>query len=101
MIKNPCYSVVSSYRGYGLSQGKPTEQGLQQDAQAALDYLRADFTVNPDNVSRLSTIVTISAYCCKLVSVSELLSYTPQDCSASKSGQLLWKVKEACGISVF
>lgn len=28
-----------SYRGYGLSSGKPNEAGLQRDAQAALTYL--------------------------------------------------------------
>lgn len=27
------------YRGYGLSEGTPTEQGLYVDAQSALDYL--------------------------------------------------------------
>jgi abhydrolase domain-containing protein 13 len=38
--------VVSSisYRGYGLSEGKPSESGLQLDAQAALDYLHHDRT---------------------------------------------------------
>ena len=30
---------VCSYRGYGRSTGTPSEQGLKQDAQAALDYL--------------------------------------------------------------
>lgn len=33
-----------SYRGYGLSEGKPSEQGLQLDAQAALDYLHTERT---------------------------------------------------------
>ena len=28
-----------SYRGYGLSKGTPSEAGLKQDAQAALDWL--------------------------------------------------------------
>jgi pimeloyl-ACP methyl ester carboxylesterase len=34
-----------SYRGYGLSEGTPSEIGLQFDAQASLDYLlsRNDF----------------------------------------------------------
>ena len=30
---------MCSYRGYGQSAGSPSEQGLKQDAQAALDYL--------------------------------------------------------------
>ncbi len=29
-----------SYRGYGLSSGSPSEQGLKQDAQVAFEYLR-------------------------------------------------------------
>ncbi|KAI8385021.1 Alpha/Beta hydrolase protein [Radiomyces spectabilis] len=29
-----------SYRGYGLSEGRPTEKGLQMDAQAVLDYIQ-------------------------------------------------------------
>ena len=36
--------VRISYRGYGLSEGKPSESGLQLDAQAALDYLHHDRT---------------------------------------------------------
>jgi abhydrolase domain-containing protein 13 len=31
--------LIVSYRGYGLSTGKPSERGLQTDAQAALDFL--------------------------------------------------------------
>ncbi|KAI8062653.1 Alpha/Beta hydrolase protein [Gongronella butleri] len=31
--------VLVSYRGYGLSEGKPNEIGLKLDAQAALDYI--------------------------------------------------------------
>ena len=34
-----CYVIARSYRGYGLSDGSPSEGGLQMDAQAALDYL--------------------------------------------------------------
>lgn len=31
---------IFDYRGYGRSRGKPSEQGLYQDAQAAFDYLQ-------------------------------------------------------------
>jgi fermentation-respiration switch protein FrsA (DUF1100 family) len=31
---------IFDYRGYGRSTGKPSEQGLYRDAQAALDYLQ-------------------------------------------------------------
>jgi len=39
-----CNIFILSYRGYGKSEGTPTEQGLQIDAQTALDYLLG----NPD-----------------------------------------------------
>lgn len=31
--------LALSYRGYGNSEGKPTEQGIYQDARAAINYL--------------------------------------------------------------
>jgi len=34
--------LILSYRGYAHSDGLPSEKGLQNDAQAALDYLLAD-----------------------------------------------------------
>ncbi|TFK23981.1 BEM46 family protein [Coprinopsis marcescibilis] len=34
-----CNVLMMSYRGYGLSEGSPSEQGLQIDAQTALDFL--------------------------------------------------------------
>ncbi|KAL0054970.1 hypothetical protein WJX82_005301 [Trebouxia sp. C0006] len=45
-----CQVFAPSYRGYGLSQGKPNEPGLQMDAQAALEYLTTDSAVNKDNI---------------------------------------------------
>ena len=36
------------YRGYGRSEGKPTEQGTYLDAEAAWDYLAAERGVRPD-----------------------------------------------------
>ncbi|KZT21886.1 alpha/beta-hydrolase [Neolentinus lepideus HHB14362 ss-1] len=38
-IKMRCNVMMVSYRGYGRSEGSPSEKGLQQDAQTALDYL--------------------------------------------------------------
>lgn len=35
-----CGLFVFDYRGYGLSEGQPTEKGTYLDAQAALDWLR-------------------------------------------------------------
>lgn len=31
--------LLVEYRGYGLSEGSPSEQGLYMDAQAAFDYI--------------------------------------------------------------
>jgi fermentation-respiration switch protein FrsA (DUF1100 family) len=38
--------LALSYRGYGGSTGKPTEQGLIRDAQAAYDFARARVPAN-------------------------------------------------------
>ncbi len=40
---------IFDYRGYGQSQGRPSEQGIYQDTQAAYDYLmsREDVSHNP------------------------------------------------------
>jgi fermentation-respiration switch protein FrsA (DUF1100 family) len=34
-----CNVLALSYRGYGLSEGHPSEKGLKLDAQTALDYI--------------------------------------------------------------
>lgn len=34
-----CNIVMLEYRGYGLSQGTPSEEGLYMDARAALDFI--------------------------------------------------------------
>ncbi|KAG8968581.1 hypothetical protein FRC05_001506 [Tulasnella sp. 425] len=35
-----CNVFILSYRGYGLSEGSPSEKGLRIDAQTALDFVR-------------------------------------------------------------
>ncbi|CAG8538543.1 424_t:CDS:2 [Acaulospora morrowiae] len=35
-----CNVVLLSYRGYGHSEGKPTEKGIKIDAQTCLDYVK-------------------------------------------------------------
>ncbi|KXN81197.1 Protein bem46, partial [Leucoagaricus sp. SymC.cos] len=37
-----CNVVTVSYRGYGDSEGVPSEKGLQRDAQAIVDWVRND-----------------------------------------------------------
>ena len=34
-----CNVLMLMYRGYGISEGKPTEEGLRKDARAALKHL--------------------------------------------------------------
>ena len=47
------YNVfILSYRGYSNSQGKPSEQGLKFDSQAAFDYL-----LNCDKINSQQIIV--------------------------------------------
>lgn len=42
--------LMCEYRGYGDSEGKPTEAGLYLDAGAALDHLQAREDVNHDRI---------------------------------------------------
>ena len=41
---------IFDYRGYGQSEGNPSEEGLYQDARDALAYLRDREDVNPDRI---------------------------------------------------
>lgn len=41
---------IFDYRGYGDSQGKPSERGVYQDSRAALAYLMGREDVNPDRI---------------------------------------------------
>lgn len=41
---------IFDYRGYGMSQGRPSEEGTYRDSQGALDYLRSRPDVNADRV---------------------------------------------------
>lgn len=42
--------LIVDYRGYGRSEGTPSEAGLYRDAEAALAYLRAEPRVDPDRI---------------------------------------------------
>jgi pimeloyl-ACP methyl ester carboxylesterase len=42
--------LLVDYRGYGESQGRPTEQGIYRDGEAALDHLRSRTGVDPDRI---------------------------------------------------
>ncbi|MBT3233547.1 MAG: alpha/beta fold hydrolase, partial [Calditrichaeota bacterium] len=41
---------IFDYQGYGKSEGKPTEKGTYQDAQAAWDYLVKDRKTDPEEI---------------------------------------------------
>jgi len=45
-----CNVLILSYRGYGKSEGWPTEKGLKIDAQAALDYLSMREDINSNYI---------------------------------------------------
>ncbi len=40
--------MIIDYRGYGLSQGSPSEKGLYLDAEAALEYLTSEIGLDPE-----------------------------------------------------
>ena len=42
--------LLFDYRGYGRSEGRPTEKGTYRDADAALAYLRSRGDVSPDRI---------------------------------------------------
>ncbi len=43
-------TLIIDYRGYGRSEGKPTEQGTYLDAQAAWDYLVGNRGIAPERI---------------------------------------------------
>eukprot|EP00798_Chlamydomonas_sp_ICE-L_P012313 gene12313-15477_t len=45
-----CPVFAVSYRGYGFSEGRPNEQGLQKDAKATLNHLIQRKDINPDKI---------------------------------------------------
>ncbi|KIM27880.1 hypothetical protein M408DRAFT_329805 [Serendipita vermifera MAFF 305830] len=48
--KMRCNVMLVSYRGYGESEGSPSEDGLTIDSQTALDFVRADPTLGSTKV---------------------------------------------------
>lgn len=45
-----CNILLVEYRGYGLSEGSPTEDGLYMDARASLDYLYSRNDINHSEI---------------------------------------------------
>lgn len=45
-----CNILIVDYRGYGRSEGKPTEDGLRLDAQACYQHLYQRFGIDQDKI---------------------------------------------------
>lgn len=45
-----CNILLVEYRGYGLSEGAPSEEGLYLDARASLDYLLTRNDINHSEI---------------------------------------------------
>lgn len=45
-----CNILMLEYRGYGLSQGTPSEKGLYMDARAGIDYLSSRTDINTNEI---------------------------------------------------
>lgn len=45
-----CNILLVEYRGYGLSEGSPTEEGLYLDAKASLEYLSTRNDINSNEI---------------------------------------------------
>ncbi|HXE74886.1 MAG TPA: alpha/beta hydrolase [Candidatus Xenobia bacterium] len=46
----PANVLAVDYRGYGKSEGKPTEEGVYRDAEAAYDYLVGERKIPPEQI---------------------------------------------------
>lgn len=45
-----CNVLMVEYRGYGRSEGTPSEQGLMYDAECAVEYIRSRSDINTQKV---------------------------------------------------
>ena len=52
-----CNIALLEYRGYGRSEGSPSEEGIYMDAQAALDFLTAREDLAIDKIILFFVIV--------------------------------------------
>lgn len=56
-----CNILLVEYRGYGLSEGSPTEEGLYNDARASLEYLHNRNDINHSEIIIFGRSLGISA----------------------------------------
>jgi fermentation-respiration switch protein FrsA (DUF1100 family) len=66
---------IFDYRGYGTSQGSPTEEGTYLDAQAAYDWLIKEKKISPQNIIILGKSLggSIAAHLASNVEVKGLI----------------------------
>lgn len=50
LMELPVKVFIIDYRGYGKSEGKPSEKGLYRDARAAWDYLVTQRDIRPNRI---------------------------------------------------
>jgi fermentation-respiration switch protein FrsA (DUF1100 family) len=50
LVKIPARVFIIDYRGYGKSEGTPTEAGIYNDGQAAWDFLTGEASINPGRI---------------------------------------------------
>ena len=50
LMQVPIRILIIDYRGYGKSEGSPTEQGIYADASAAWEYLSTERGERPENI---------------------------------------------------
>lgn len=50
LAKTPAQVFIVDYRGYGRSEGRPSEQGLYRDSDAAWRYLSSERRVAPERI---------------------------------------------------
>ena len=49
LLRNTGFGAfIIDYRGYGQSEGKPSEKGLYMDAEAAFDHMTSDLGLDPE-----------------------------------------------------
>ena len=60
---------IFDYRGYGKSEGRPSEQGIYLDAQGAYDYLQSRQDINMNNIilygASLGGVVVVNLATCR------------------------------------
>ena len=80
LIKN-CTSLVLNYRGYGKSEGSPTEKALFDDALKVFDKITAQLNIPPEKVILLgwSLGTGVAVHVASRRNVSKVILTTPFD----------------------